>query len=103
MRRDADEGVQADHHPGLGAGGGRVLPLDFEQPEPFADDELISGWARNSVYFMVANGIINGIGNHLFAPRNTTPREEAIGYATASREQALVIATRMVRNLKQPQ
>ena len=79
------------------------FPLDFEQPEPFADDELISGWARNSVYFMVANGIINGIGNHLFAPRNTTPREEAIGYATASREQALVIATRMVRNLKQPQ
>lgn len=79
------------------------FPLVFEQPEPFADDELISGWARNSVYFMVANGIINGIGNNVFAPRNSTPREEAIGYATASREQALVIATRMVRNLKQPQ
>ena len=74
--------------------------LDYKMPSPFADDADISSWARDSVYFMAANGIINGIGNNLFAPRNTTTEQEATGYANATREQALAIAVRMVRNLK---
>jgi hypothetical protein len=49
---------------------------------------------------MVANGIIAGVGNNTFAPRSTTSAEEAKGYASATREQALVIAVRMVENLK---
>nr|MCR5353784.1 S-layer homology domain-containing protein [Clostridiales bacterium] len=55
---------------------------------------------KPSVYFMAANGIINGIGDGLFAPKATTDAEAAIGYAQATREQALAIATRMVKNLR---
>lgn len=74
--------------------------LTFTQPAPFADDALISAWAKDSVYFMNANGIINGLGGGKFGPRNTTSDEEARGYANATREQALLIAVRMVENLK---
>jgi len=73
--------------------------LSFSWPATFADDEFISDWARESVYFMAANGIILGIGNNQFAPRNRTTFEEAEGYATATREQALAIAVRMIDNL----
>lgn len=71
----------------------------FTMPAPFADDAKISSWAKPSVYFMAANGIINGIGDNTFAPRATTDAESAIGYAQATREQALAIAVRMVKNL----
>ena len=70
--------------------------LRYEMPEPFDDDAFISGWARDSVYFMAANGIILGTGSNMFSPRATTSAEQAIGYAAATREQALVIALRMV-------
>ncbi len=74
--------------------------LSYQKPAAFDDDSEISGWAKDSVYFMVANQIINGVGNNKFAPQNTTSEEAAIGYANATREQALIIATRMVENLK---
>lgn len=74
--------------------------LRYTRPALFADDSLISSWAKDSVYFMVANNIIKGMGDNLFVPRNITSKEEAEGYATATREQALVIAVRMVENLK---
>lgn len=48
---------------------------------------------------MNVNGIINGVGDNKFAPRNTTSAEVATGYANATREQALLIATRMMENL----
>ena len=54
---------------------------------------------KDSVYFMAANAIINGMGNNLFCPRNVTTEQEALGYANATREQALLIAVRMVENL----
>ncbi len=82
----------------LGADSQFTLP--FDMPTPFADDKDISDWAKDSVYFMVANGIINGIGNNKFAPKNVTTEEQAQGYANATREQALIIAVRMVENLK---
>lgn len=72
----------------------------YVMPAPFSDDASISEWARSSVYFMAANGIINGIGDNTFAPRATTEAETAVGYAQATREQALAIAVRMVRGLK---
>ncbi|MDO4552038.1 MAG: S-layer homology domain-containing protein [Bacillota bacterium] len=75
--------------------------LDYTQPAAFADDANISAWAKDSVYFMVANGIINGVGNNMFAPKNVTSAEEAQGYANATREQALLIAVRMVQNLSE--
>ena len=74
--------------------------LPYEKPALFADDADISDWAKESVYFMVANNIINGVGNNKFAPKNVTTEEQAQGYANATREQALIIAVRMVENLK---
>jgi hypothetical protein len=74
--------------------------LNFTQPATFADDSKISDWAKPSVYFAAANGIIAGTGNNNFSPRATTPAEEAMNYASATREQALAIAVRMVDNLK---
>jgi len=74
--------------------------LPYEKPALFADDADISDWAKDSVYFMAANGIINGVGNNKFAPKNVTSADEANGYANATREQALIIAVRMVENLK---
>ena len=63
----------------------------------FADNAQISKFAWDSVYFMAANGIINGTGNNMFSPRATTDTETAKGYASATREQALLIALRMVK------
>lgn len=74
--------------------------LEYTKSNTFADDKDISSWAKDSVYFMNANGIINGVGDNKFAPKNTTPAEEAVEYANATREQAIIIATRMVKNLK---
>jgi hypothetical protein len=75
------------------------IKLAYTKPPLFADDAKISGYAKDSVYFMVANGIINGVGDNKFAPQNITDAEKANGYANATREQALIIATRMVVNL----
>ena len=71
----------------------------FETPELFIDDENISGWAKDSVYFMKAKGIIDGVGGNKFAPRAITDAEEETGYAQATREQAILIAKRMVKKL----
>ncbi len=76
------------------------FPLEYTKTNTFADDINISPWAKDSVYFMNANGIINGVGDNKFAPKNITSAEEAVGYANATREQAIIIATRMVKNLK---
>ena len=73
--------------------------LPYTKPAAFADDKDISAYAKDSVYFMAANGIINGVGGNKFAPKNTTTAQQANGYANATREQALLIAVRMVENL----
>lgn len=69
----------------------------FTMPEKFADDAKISAYAKDSVYFMVANGIINGVGDNLFAPVGDTTKGDAYGMAT--REAAIKIAVGMVDNL----
>lgn len=74
--------------------------LEYTKGQAFADDKDISDWAKDSVYFMAANGIIAGVGDNKFAPKNVTTEEQATGYANATREQALIIAVRMVENLK---
>ena len=76
------------------------FPLPYTRQAPFADDSDISDWARDSVYFMVSKGVIQGMGNNLFAPNNVTSAQEAANYASATREQALLISTRMVENLR---
>ncbi|MCL2153372.1 MAG: InlB B-repeat-containing protein, partial [Oscillospiraceae bacterium] len=47
-------------------------PMNYTRPEPFDDDADISDWAKDSVYFMVANRIILGVGYNVFAPRAVT-------------------------------
>ena len=52
---------------------------------------------------MAANGIIQGFvydGHNIFIPRALTTEQEAEGFASATREQALIIALRMVENLE---
>lgn len=63
----------------------------------FSDNAQISDFAWNSVYFMAANGIIKGTGNNKFSPRAITDAQTAKGYASATREQAILIALRMVK------
>jgi len=74
--------------------------LNYTMPAKFADDAKISAFAKPSVYFMVSNEIISGVGNNVFAPAAVTSAEKAKNYASATREQALVIAVRMAENLE---
>lgn len=74
--------------------------LPYTMPTPFRDDQTISAYARDSVYFMAANNIILGFEDSTFRPQNITDKDAAVGYANATREQALIIAVRMVDNLK---
>lgn len=69
--------------------------LDSEGVKKFADDDLISEYAKPSVYYMVKTGIIKGIDETHFAPKNTTTEEEANGYASATREQAIALSLRI--------
>ena len=48
---------------------------------------------------MAYASVIDGVGGNKFAPRATTESEEATGYAQATREQAILIAKRMVQKL----
>lgn len=73
--------------------------LDYSGTKPFGDDKDISLYAKPSVYFMVKNEVIKGTSPTTFSPRNVTPAQEAIGYANASREQALIMAVRMFQKL----
>lgn len=73
--------------------------FNYPMPEKFADDDKISDWAKPSVYFMVHHKIISGVGNNTFAPRAITAAEQAQGYASATREQALAISLRIAENL----
>ncbi len=44
----------------------------------FADDNDFSEYARNSIYFMADNDLINGVGDNLFSPKGTATREQAL-------------------------
>ena len=73
--------------------------LDTAGVAKFSDDELISGYAKDSVYFMVKNNIIAGIGNNMFGP---APKEGQEGsYGRASREQAFKIAVAMIERFNE--
>jgi len=70
--------------------------LNFSNPTPFADDSFINGYARESVYFMVANGVISGLGNNRFGPNAASASGQPAGYANATREQSLILAAKIV-------
>jgi hypothetical protein len=71
--------------------------LDTNGVQMFADDSYISDWAKPSVYFMSKFGIVKGVDETHFAPKNTTNQQEASGYASATREQAIILAQRIFK------
>lgn len=44
----------------------------------FRDQNMISLWAEEAVEYLYSRGVVKGVGNKTFSPRNTTSREEAI-------------------------
>ena len=71
--------------------------LDTSGVPRFADDADISDYAKPSVYYMTKFGIIKGIDDTHFAPKNTTSAQEAAGYAMATREQAIALSLRIFK------
>jgi len=56
-------------------------------------------WYYTYVKDLYDNDIVHGTTPTTFSPRNVTAAQEAIGYANASREQALIMAVRMFQKL----
>jgi hypothetical protein len=74
--------------------------LNYSGVATFADNAAISAYAKPSVYFMVKNGIIDGVGNNMFAPNTSNiPASAAANYGRATREQAVKIAVASIDNL----
>lgn len=48
-----------------------------ESSVPFADDQKISGWAKDAVYACRDNDLVSGVGNNLFDPKGTATRAQA--------------------------
>ncbi len=71
--------------------------LDSEGVKKYEDDADISGYAKPSVYYLTKMGILNGVSATHFAPKNTTSEQEAQGYATATREQAIALSLRIFK------
>ena len=65
----------------------------------FKDDNKISSWALTSVKYIAKQGIILG-SNGNFMPKATTNAEIASGYATTTREQAILMGVRTYEKYK---
>ena len=85
--------------PGWTLANDSAYTLSFAMPPRFADDASISDYARTSVYFMAANGILNGMGENKFVPKGTAIVSGNKVSSNASREQAVVISARMAQKL----
>lgn len=72
--------------------------MDISGVTKFKDDADISDWAKESVYYMSKHDIIKGVSNTHFAPKNTNMQQEMSGYASATREQAIIITQRIFMN-----
>lgn len=57
----------------------RCINIEKQRDESFlfADDKDISDYAKESVYNLYANGVINGMGDSIFAPQETCTRAMA--------------------------
>lgn len=52
------------------------IALPVTEREAFADADTIAEWAKTSVDMLYLGGLINGVGDNLFAPTNTATRAE---------------------------
>lgn len=77
-----------------------AYPMNTAGVKLYSDDKDISGYARESVYYLTKLGVIKGTNEKLgtFSPKAVTAAQQATGYATATREQALLIAVRLHNN-----
>lgn len=75
--------------------------LDTTGAPIFADDADISAFAKPSVYYMAKMGILQGVDSTHFAPKNLNSQQQAMGYATATREQAIIISLRIYKQADQ--
>ncbi len=55
--------------------------LEYNSGSRFSDYGDIRPYARESVEFMAANGVITGMGNNMFVPEGTLTKEQAIAIA----------------------
>lgn len=55
--------------------------LEYSSGDSFNDFNEIRPYARESVGFLSANGVISGVGRNMFAPENTLTKEQAIAIA----------------------
>lgn len=52
--------------------------LTKERNDLFIDNSTIANWAREAVYIVKKEGVVEGIGNDLFDPNGTATREQAL-------------------------
>ena len=52
--------------------------LSHPSVKKFADDSSIAAYAKNYIYYFVSAGVINGVGNNRFAPKQQMTREAAL-------------------------
>ncbi|MBQ4110943.1 MAG: S-layer homology domain-containing protein [Clostridia bacterium] len=64
----------------------RALNMKNSTGDKFLDDSEISDYAKDAVYTMRSKGIINGIGDGKFAPKNNATRAEAAKIIFAAKE-----------------
>ncbi len=76
---------------------GLMKELSAVKEVKFSDDGDISVWAKDAVYEMASAGIIEGVGEGNFAPKNITAEQVRAGYANTSIEQALALSLRLYR------
>lgn len=76
---------------------GLMKELSAVKEVKFSDDGDISVWAKDAVYEMALAGIIEGVGEGNFAPKNITAEQVRAGYANTSIEQALALSLRLYR------
>ncbi len=52
--------------------------VDLNKVKKFGDDDLMSSWSRDSIYFMSNKGIIKGVGDNKFDVKGTATREQSL-------------------------
>ena len=55
----------------------RIIEAAQAEAEAFSDDSVISSYAKDAVYALAGNGVINGMGDGSFAPKASLTRAQA--------------------------